>query len=431
MKKEILVPDMGGSKSVDVIEILVKVGDPVEVDAPLLTLESDKATMEVPSPFAGVIKEIKVSTGDKVGENDLLFILENEEAESAAFVATPASQSVAPAAPKTIASSVSTAPVSQKSSNDFAIYDADIARKNNASNIYAGPAVRRIAQEFGVELNKLKGTGRKDRILPEDVHCYVKRILRDGGGSSGAGLNLLPWPQVDFSKFGEIEKTPLNKIKKITAANLHRNWVMMPHVTQFDEADITELEAYRQANKAEAEKKGYKLTPIIFIIKAVVSALKAYPNFNASLDESGDNLILKKYFNVGVAVDTPNGLVVPVLRNADTKTIAELAIELATISKKAREKGLTPQEMQGGNFAISSLGGIGGTAFTPIINAPDVAILGVSKSQTKPVYVDGKWEPRLMLPLCLSYDHRVIDGADGARFITHIKESLGDLRALI
>jgi pyruvate dehydrogenase E2 component (dihydrolipoamide acetyltransferase) len=423
----VVVPDMGGAKSVDVIEIHVKAGDVVNVDDSLITLESDKATMEVPSPFAGTIEKLEVILGDKLTEGTVILQMKGKGAS------TPVAQtsSIAPAKTAVAHLDSKASPAPQKISGDFANYDRDIAEKNKASNIYAGPAVRRLAQELGVELSRVKGSGRKDRILPEDVQLYVKARLREGGGdSSSVGLNLLPWPVVDFTKFGEVESKPLNKIKKITAANLHRNWVMMPHVTQFDEADITELEAYRQANKAEAEKNGYKLTPIIFIIKAVVSALKAYPNFNSSLDESGENLILKKYFNVGVAVDTPNGLVVPVLRGADTKTIGELAIELASISKKAREKGLSPQEMQGGNFAISSLGGIGGTAFTPIINAPDVAILGVSKSQLKPVYIDGKFEPRLMLPLCLSYDHRVIDGADGARFITHLKECLSDLSKL-
>jgi pyruvate dehydrogenase E2 component (dihydrolipoamide acetyltransferase) len=427
----VVVPDMGGAKSVDVIEIHVKPGDVVNIDDSLITLESDKATMEVPSPFAGVIEKLEIKLADKLTEGAVILQMKIKGASKPVAQAS----STAPVAPaKTTSAPVAskTSPAPQKVSGDFANYDRDIAEKNKAAHIYAGPSVRRLAQEFGVDLSRVKGSGRKDRILPEDVQLYVKARLRDGGGdSSSAGLNLLPWPIVDFKKFGEIETKPLNKIKKITAANLHRNWVMMPHVTQFDEADITELEAYRQANKAEAEKNGYKLTPIIFIIKAIVSALKTYPNFNASLDESGENLILKKYFNVGVAVDTPNGLVVPVLRSADTKTIGELAIELATISKKAREKGLSPQEMQGGNFAISSLGGIGGTAFTPIINAPDVAILGVSKSQMKPVYVDGKFEPRLMLPLCLSYDHRVIDGADGARFITHLKDCLSDLKKLV
>jgi pyruvate dehydrogenase E2 component (dihydrolipoamide acetyltransferase) len=422
MIQTVPVPDIGGAKSVDVIEIHVKSGDTVKVDDPLITLESDKATMDVPSPYAGVIETVNVKVGDKVGEGTAVVTMKTSSAPTKAVApsTSPASE------PAPVSSPV---PAATKATTDFAAYDQQIAQKNNSASVYAGPAVRRLAQEFGIDLTQVKGSGRKNRILPEDVQRFVKTRMRDGGGG-GAGLNLLPWPNVDFTKFGEVEKKPLNKIKRLTASNLHRNWVMIPHVTQLDEADITEIEKYRQAHKAEAEKQGYKLTPIIFIIKAVVAALKEFPAFNASLDETGENLILKKYFNVGVAVDTPNGLVVPVLRDADKKSLAVLAKELADISKKAREKGLTPQEMQGGNFAISSLGGIGGTAFTPIINAPDVAILGVSKSQMKPVYINGQFEPRLMLPLCLSYDHRVIDGAEGARFISYLRECLGNLKKL-
>lgn len=413
------VPDVGGATDVEVIEVTVAVGDEIDVDDSLITLESDKASMDVPSPHKGKVLEVQCQVGDKVNEGTTIVMMEVLNAPTAPAPKPQTTQSATkPAAQTTVAKPA-----------DMSAYDAKIAQANRTASIYAGPAVRRIAQEFGVDLTQVKGTGRKARILKIDVQNYVKQRLQ-GGGGSGAGLDLLPWPTVDFAKFGEVEVKPLNKIKRLTAANLHRNWVMIPHVTQLDEADITELEKFRKANKAAAAEKGYKLTPIVFIMKAVVAALKEYPSFNASLDPSGENLVLKKYFNVGVAVDTPNGLVVPVLRDADKKSIYELAGELTAISQKAREKGLAVQDMQGGNFAISSLGGIGGTAFTPIVNAPDVAILGVSKAQIKPQWIDGEFQPRLMLPLCLSYDHRVIDGAEAARFITYLSQRLADVDQL-
>ncbi len=300
----------------------------------------------------------------------------------------------------------------------------------SSEGTHAGPAVRRLAFELGVDLSKVAGTGRKGRIVPEDVHAFVKRIMQSQV-SGGTGLNIAPMPDVDFSKFGEIEKTPLSRIKKISGAYLHRNWVSIPHITQFEEADITDMEAFRKENKAEFEKEGLKLTPLVFIIKAVVESLQAMPQFNSSLALDGESLILKKYYHIGVAVDTPNGLVVPVIRDADKKGVKELAKELGELSKKAREGKLLPGEMQGGCFSISSLGGIGGTAFTPIINAPEVAILGVSRSEMKPKFIDNEFKPRLMLPLSLSYDHRVIDGADGARFVSHLSAGLSDLRRLL
>ncbi len=419
--QQVLVPDVGGTDAVDVIEILVKVGDTVAIDDAIVTLESDKASMDVPSPFAGIITEINVKVDDKVNEGSLLLSMQAE-----GQVAQPATASKAPSAPAPQAA----APAAKPANANMAAYDEQIAKANQSVSVYAGPAVRRVAQEFGIDLTKLKGTGRKNRIVKEDVQLFVKQRMRDGGGS-GAGLDLLPWPNVDFAKFGEVETLSLNKIKRATAKNLHRNWVMIPHVTQFDDADITAMEKFRQENKAQAIKDGYKLTPIVFIMKAVVLALQEFPMFNSSLDVSGEHLVMKKYFNVGVAVDTPNGLVVPVIKDADKKAIHEIALELGEISVKARDKKLTPKDMQGGNFAISSLGGIGGTAFTPIVNAPDVAILGVSKSSLKPIWNGKEFEPRLMLPLSLSYDHRVIDGAEAARFITFLSACLGDLNKLL
>lgn len=423
-ERDIVVPDVGGASHVDVIEVLVKVGDQIKADDPIVTLESDKATMDVPAPFGGKVQAIKVKAGSKVSEGDLLItVLADAGVTPATKVEAPAAQTVVPV--------VSAAPVAAIDPAKMTARDQEIMQANNAASIYAGPAVRRIAQEFGVNLTKVKGTGRKNRILKEDVQQYVKASLQKAEqGGSGAGLDLLPWPKVDFKKFGAVEVKPLNKIKRATARNLHRNWVMIPHVTQFDEVDITAMEEFRKAHKAQAEKQGYKLTPIVFIMKAVVAALQEYPMFNASLDDSGENLVFKQYYNLGVAVDTPNGLVVPVIKAVDTKSLSELAKEIAAASEKARTQGLSMQEMQGGNFSISSLGGIGGTAFTPIVNAPDVAILGVSKAQMKPIYINGKFEPRLMLPLSLSYDHRVIDGADGARFITFLSQQLSDIKNL-
>lgn len=420
LNQSVQVPDIGGASNVEVIEVLVKPGDVVVVDQGLVTLESDKASMDVPAPFAGTVETVIVKLGDKVNEGDLIVTMKVVGVQTQVQ-----KNSVSKSEPAKVLTS---APIQTQ---NFSTRDAELAILNASANVYAGPAVRRLAQEFGVNLTLIKGTARKGRIVKTDVQAFVKRSLDDHEkGRGGSGLDLLPWPKVDFKKFGEIEVKPLNKIKKATAKNLHRNWVMIPHVTQFDDADITEMEAFRQKHKDAAQAQGYKLTPIVFIMKAVVACLKQYPIFNASLDETGE-LILKKYYNLGIAVDTPNGLVVPVIRDVDKKSLSELAKELAVLSVKARDGQLSVADMQGGNFAISSLGGIGGTAFTPIVNAPDLAILGVSKSSYKPVYTNSEFVPRLMLPLSLSYDHRVIDGADGARFITFLASQLNQVEDLI
>ncbi|EJN6827510.1 pyruvate dehydrogenase complex dihydrolipoyllysine-residue acetyltransferase [Vibrio cidicii] len=431
--KEVNVPDIGGDE-VEVTEIMVAVGDMVSEEQSLITVEGDKASMEVPAPFAGKVKEIKVAAGDKVSTGSLIMVFEVAGTPVAGAAPAPAAtaQAAAPAAapaPKTEAAKPAAAPAATEfeENNDYA---------------HASPVVRRLAREFGVNLSKVKGSGRKSRILKEDVQAYVKDALKRlesgavaaaSGKGDGAALGLLPWPKVDFSKFGETEVQPLSRIKKISGANLHRNWVMIPHVTQWDNADITELEAFRKEQNAIEAKKdsGMKITPLVFIMKAVAKALEAFPAFNSSLSEDGESLILKKYVNVGIAVDTPNGLVVPVFKDVNKKGIYELSEELAVVSKKARAGKLTAADMQGGCFTISSLGGIGGTAFTPIVNAPEVGILGVSKSEIKPVWNGKEFAPRLQLPLSLSYDHRVIDGAEGARFITYLNECLSDIRRLV
>ena len=424
--QEVNVPDIGGDE-VEVTEIMVAVGDSVDEEQSLITVEGDKASMEVPAPFAGTIKEIKVAEGDTVSTGSLIMVFETQSAAPAAapVASAPAAAAAAPKA----AEPASAAPAA--STGNF---------KENHEYAHASPVVRRIAREFGVNLSKVKGTGRKSRILKEDVQSYVKDALKrleSGAAASGKGdgsaLGLLPWPKVDFTKFGEVEEQKLSKIKKISGANLHRNWVMIPHVTQWDNADITELERFRkEQNAVEAKKEtGVKITPLVFIMKAVAKALEAFPAFNSSLSEDGESIILKKYVNVGIAVDTPNGLVVPVFKDVNKKGIYELSEELMVISKKARSGKLTAGDMQGGCFTISSLGGIGGTAFTPIVNAPEVGILGVSKSEMKPVWNGKEFEPRLQLPLSLSYDHRVIDGAEGARFITYLNGCLSDIRRLV
>jgi pyruvate dehydrogenase E2 component (dihydrolipoamide acetyltransferase) len=439
--QEVKVPDIGSS-DVPVIEILVKVGDTIAKDQSLITLESDKATMEVPAPFAGVVKEIKVKVGDELSEGSLIALV---EAAGGAPAAAPA-QGAAPTKveapkveekPEPIATPrgvvPGNAPEGDVAPTARPPFDAGIVMPGDAP--YASPAIRAFARELGVDIRQVKGSGRGGRIQREDVTGYVKHALASGARPTGApvaaggGLNLLPWPKVDFSKFGEIEEKPLTRIQKISGANLARNWAMIPHVTQHEDADITELEAFRK--KLGEENKDLKVTPLVFQIKAVVAALKKFPQFNASLDETGEKLILKKYFHIGIAVDTPDGLVVPVIRDCDKKGLLDLAIELGEISKKARDKKLGPSEMSGGCFSISSLGGIGGTAFTPIVNAPEVAILGVSKASTKPVWNGKEFAPRLVLPLSLSYDHRVIDGALAARFASYLAQQLGDIRRLL
>jgi pyruvate dehydrogenase E2 component (dihydrolipoamide acetyltransferase) len=443
---DIKVPDIGDFKDVEVIEILVKPGDKVEKEASLISLESDKATMEIPSSDAGVVKELKIKVGDKVNTGSVILSLETGDAAAASKPAAaaekPAPKNDAPA-PAAKASEPATQETNVEPTPSPKAPPVPAAEPAAPGHIpHASPSVRRFARELGVDLTKVEGTGPKGRIQQEDVQNFVKNALAGGAsapaakGGGGLPFNLPDLPQVDFAKFGPIEAKPLSRIKKLSGANLHRNWVAIPHVTQFDEADITELEAFRKAAGADAEKQGFKLTMLSFLIKASVAALKAFPDANASLDRSGENLVLKKYFHIGVAVDTPDGLVVPVIRDADKKGVFELAKELSEISKLARDKKLKATDMQGGCFSISSLGGIGGTMFTPIINAPEVAILGVSRSTMKPVWVPGKdgggeFKPRLMLPLSLSYDHRVIDGAAGARFITYLSSVLTDIRRTI
>ncbi|KHD25145.1 pyruvate dehydrogenase [Vibrio caribbeanicus] len=428
-EKEVNVPDIGGDE-VEVTEIMVAVGDTVEEEQSLITVEGDKASMEVPAPFAGTVKEIKIAAGDKVTTGSLIMTFVVEGA-APATVAAPAQAAAPAAAPAPKAEAPAAA--APAATGDF---------QENNDYAHASPVVRRLAREFGVNLSKVKGTGRKSRILKEDVQAYVKDALKrleSGAGAAASGkgdgsaLGLLPWPKIDFSKFGETEVQKLSKIKKISGANLHRNWVMIPHVTQWDNADITELEAFRKEQNAIEAKKdtGMKITPLVFIMKAAAKALEAFPAFNSSLSEDGESIILKKYVNIGIAVDTPNGLVVPVFKDVNKKGIYELSEELMAVSKKARAGKLTAADMQGGCFTISSLGGIGGTAFTPIVNAPEVGILGVSKSEMKPVWNGKEFEPRLQLPLSLSYDHRVIDGAEGARFITFLNAALSDIRRLV
>ena len=427
--KDVNVPDIGGDE-VNVTEIMVAVGDTVSEDQSLITVEGDKASMEVPAPFGGVVKEILVKSGDKVSTGSLIMRFEVAGAAPAMATSAPAPQVASPAQP------------SAQSGNVSGLSQEQVVASTGYA--HATPVIRRLAREFGVNLDKVKGTGRKGRIVKEDIEAYVKTAVKayesgataqaaGNGVANGAGLGLLPWPKVDFSKFGEVEEVELSRINKISGANLHRNWVMIPHVTHFDKADITDLEAFRKEQNALAEKQklGVKITPVVFIMKAVAKALEAYPRFNSSITEDAQRLILKKYINIGVAVDTPNGLVVPVFKNVNKKGIIELSRELMEVSKKAREGKLTASDMQGGCFTISSLGGIGTTHFAPIVNAPEVAILGVSKSSMEPVWNGKEFAPRLILPMSLSFDHRVIDGADGARFISYIGAVLADLRRLI
>ena len=441
--KEALVPDIGDFTGIPVIEILVAVGDSVSKDQGLVTLESDKATMEVPAPFAGTIRELKVKLGDNVSEGSVVAIIEAADAAVPA-AATPAPAPAAapvappPAVPTPAAAPPASAPAATGAPMGAGLppvrFEADAVLPDKVP--YASPAVRLFARELGVDLSRVAGSARAGRISKEDVQQFVKSALQTGvaaGASAptGGGLNLLPWPKVDFAKFGEIETRELSRIKKISGANLARNWAMIPHVTQHDDADITDLEDLRVALNKENEKAGIKLTMLAFLMKAVVSAMQKYPDFNASLDADGGTLVLKKYFHIGFAADTPNGLVVPVVRDVDRKGVIQIAQETGELAKKARDGKLGPADMSGGCFSISSLGGIGGTAFTPIVNAPEVAILGVSKSAIKPVWDGKQFAPRLILPLSLSYDHRVIDGASAARFTAYLGQVLADMRRVL
>jgi pyruvate dehydrogenase E2 component (dihydrolipoamide acetyltransferase) len=458
--KQILVPDIGDYKDVSIIEVMVKVGDTIKAEDNLVTLETDKAAMDVPSPYAGVIKEMKVKVGDKVSQGALILLLESSDAAGAPSQALPPNPPtstssgqasakggavVVPATPPTVPATTSTAPIVQApipATPAISPSESGLAgmgglppnsQKGGLGGIsaHASPAIRRFARELGVQVAQIKGSGAKGRVTKDDVQLFVKAALAQPRGAAGSnGLQVLATPVVDFAKFGAIEIRPLSRIKKIAGANLHRNWVTIPHVTQFDEADITEMEAFRKELGVEYAKQNIKITPLAFMLKAVVVALQQFPEFNASLDASGENLVLKQYFHIGVAVDTPDGLMVPVLRDVDKKGIVQLAKELGEVSAKAREKKITAADMQGGCFSISSLGGIGGTAFTPIINAPEVAILGVSRAIIKPMHQDDTFVARLMLPLSLSYDHRVIDGAAAARFTVYLAQVLADTRRL-
>ncbi len=425
-EQEIKVPDIGGFKSVEVIDVLVKVGDVVKLEAPLLSLESDKATMDIPSPYAGTIKKILVKTGDKISEGTAIVVMDammgSAPVQTQKAAAAPAPAESRPAInPKPEATT--SAPTRIHESSDY----------RNTGIAHASPSIRKFARELGVNLERVRGSGRKGRITRDDVTAFTRAVM-SGSQTSGAADSritaLFEPPVVDFARFGPVETVALSRLNKLGSQHLHRSWVTIPHVTQFDEADITEMEAYRASKKADAEKHGTKLTPLSFLIKAVIIALKKHPRFNSSLAPNGEDLIMKQYFNIGIAVNTDQGLVVPVLKDADKKGMYDLAKELAMLAQKARDKKISPAEMQGGCFTISSLGHIGGTGFTPIVNAPEVAIMGVSKSSMKPVYINGKFEPRLILPFSLSYDHRVIDGVAGAEFTKTLSEVLGNIRDL-
>jgi pyruvate dehydrogenase E2 component (dihydrolipoamide acetyltransferase) len=434
--REIKVPDIGGASDVDVIEVLVKPGDTVVADTPLVTLETDKASMEIPSPLAGIVKSMQLNIGDKVAEGDVILLLTVEAVEKAEAKHSSASspevilpedkiteeKAALPADLPPEATSAHSGAQSQE------IIPPDVSSVSDAS-ILAGPGVRRLARDLGVNLDEVRGSGKKERITREDLEQFVKQKLQQPSG--GTGLALPAAKVIDFSKFGAIQTKPLNKIKRMTGENLHRAWLSIPHVTQFDESDITDLEAFRKAELKAAEKAGYKPTILAFVCKVVARALQVFPQFNSSLDATGQNLIYKQYCNIGIAVETPNGLVVPVIQNINQLSVSDISKEMARLSTKAREKGLMPGDMQGGSFTISSLGGIGGTAFTPVVNSPEVAILGLSRSFMKPVFDGENFVPRLMLPLSLSYDHRVIDGAEAARFTRFISDGLSDMRRIL
>jgi len=427
MAIEILVPDIGDFDSVEVIEVLVAVGDTVQAEDSLISVESDKAAMEIPAPQAGVITELKVALGDQVAEGSLIMMLEPADtnqadapaAEVPAETAAASTPAVAPAKP---AAAAQAAP--QQAPRRAAPMAPATIDETSFAKAYASPSVRKFARELGVNLGSVTGGGRKGRITLEDVKAFVKNVMIHGGPATSGGLEVAPMPEIDFGKWGEVESKKLTKINKLTGKFLHRNWVTIPHVTQFDDSDITELEAFRKAMVPEYKEQGIRITMLAFLVKAVVAGLKAFPRFNTSLDASGENLIYKSYYNIGIAVDTPDGLVVPVIRDADEKSLVEIATEMGEISIKARDKKLKPADMQGGCLTISSLGGIGGTKFTPIVNAPEVAILGVSRAKIQAVWNGEGFDPKLMLPLALSYDHRVIDGADGARFTTFLSSVL-------
>lgn len=432
-ERQVSVPDIGEFQDVDVIEVLVAPGEQVVVEQALITLESDKATMEIPAPWAGVVKALQVAVGDKVSEGSPILTLEVSDEEAAAVPesAAPSRQAAEPRA-------------AAEASPEPALAEAAPALRRSGSaplahppapgavQAHAGPSVRRLARELGVDLSRVPGSARKGRILKEDVQLYVKRALAAGPPAAArSGFAVPEMPEIDFSRWGEVELQPLNKLRRVSARNVHRSWLTVPHVTQFDETDITELEEFRREKQPEAKQRGVALTSLGFLMKAVAVVLQDFPQMNASLDRSGEALVLKKYIHIGIAVDTEMGLVVPVVRDVDKKGLFEIASELVVISEKARDRRLRPEDLAGGTFSISNLGGIGGTAFTPIVNAPEVAILGVARAQMKPVYLDGKFTPRLMLPLCLSYDHRVIDGADAVRFTTRLKTVLSDIRNLL
>ena len=448
--KTIALPDVGDFQDIEIIEILVAAGDVIEAEQSIVVLESDKATMEIPSPFAGTIETIIVKVGDKLNEGDQIATLSTNDAAQTTADSSPAA--VPEAETATVEDEPATEPSAEVATAAVPQADADEHRGNvtpgkklkphpgaeasmtassNSKTIHASPSIRRYARELGVNLEQVIGSGPKGRLVKADVKAFVKSAMSGGVNAGASGISVSSLPEIDHSKFGEIETVGLSRIQKISGAHLHRSWVTVPHVTQFDDADITELEAFRKSLAKEAEKKGVRLTPLIFLMKAVVSALREFPNFNASLDANGENLIMKKYFHIGIAVDTPKGLVVPVVRDVDQKGLFDLAAELGELSVRARDGKLSPTDMQGGCFTISSLGGIGGTYFTPIVNAPEVAILGVSRSKMQPVYTDGEFVPRLILPLGLSYDHRVIDGAQAARFTNFLSQVISDIRRVL